>query len=186
MCAVLLIGWYGVHKQLTYLLVPALTIVAYLAYDMSTDVQARVAPEMRVFVEGERTEEALDGVGTGRFAAWRLLWADYVELEDAKQVFGTGRDYGAHNQWIAYLMKAGVLGVTCFCIMLYSVFRALRREYRKTRRPEIAMALTLWAALSFQGITGHPFDWTTVYWYGLITVSFVNADRPPGVGSRRG
>jgi O-antigen ligase len=72
------------------------------------------------------------------------------------------------------LLEVGFVGLAVFGGMLASFLYALYRNHIGERRPENFMAVTLLVMFMTLGITGHPFGFTTQYWYLLILLSLLN------------
>jgi len=175
MAAIFVIMWFGIYRRKVFLIAPVLVSLVSLWYFESESVRARVAPEMAVVVEHDYSEHALDSLGTGRFAVWKHLATYYSELPFLRQLFGTGHNFSAHNQYLAYLLQVGLFGLATFLAMLVVLLRHLFRAYRQTRGSIVFLAITLLCMFTAYGATGHPFDYTTLYWYVLIAMSTMNA-----------
>jgi hypothetical protein len=177
MLGVFVILWWGIHKKMYYLVIPAIPAVAFFMYSGSEDVRIRMSNEVRVVVDGDYSEQAIGSMGTGRVANWRRLGRMYAGLPWQRQLFGSGRDWGIHNQYFSYLLRGGVVGFTCFAGLLTTLLLCTHAEYRRTGSPEVFMGLTVLSMFAVLGLTGIPFEYTTMYWYVLIMVSTVNNSR---------
>ncbi len=175
MAAVLVIMWWGIYQRHHFLVLLAIPTISYCMFVESEDFRTRLAPEMKVFVEGDYSENALNSLGTGRFGLWERCLRKYARFPIVQKYFGHGYGFGAHNQYILYLLEVGFVGLTVFCGMLASFLHALYRNHIAERRPENFMAVTLLVLFMTLGITGHPFGFTTHYWYLLILLSLLNA-----------
>ncbi|HCI58087.1 MAG TPA: hypothetical protein DFH96_04845, partial [Bacteroidetes bacterium] len=95
-------------------------------------------------------------------------------LGPVNQLFGTSKHWMAHNQYIAYLMQVGIVGLTIFLIFLIRFIVKLFTIYHKTHNPSVFAAYTLLIMYVFYTFTGHPFDYTTLLWYLMILLSMIN------------
>ena len=175
MLIVFITMWFGLYKRKSYVVIPLLIICGYYIYSISEAIQARIAPELEFLAEGGRSMEEARHLGEGRVALWERLLIYYSQdFDPFQQLFGTFRSFGAHNQYIAYLMQVGVVGLTVFLIILLSFYRQLIYLYRKFRQPEVYMGIVLLTAFAVCALTGHPFGYTTLLWYLMILLSSVN------------
>jgi len=175
MLIVFLIMWYGSYKRMAYLVIPLIIIGGVYIYSTSEAIQSRLAPEVEFLAEGEHSMEQARSMGTGRVAYWEAVLVQYIEDYDLFQkLIGNSRTFGAHNQYLAYLMQVGLVGLAVFLIMLLRFYRQLILLFREFRQPEIYMALVLLTLFAVYGLTGHPFEYTTLLWYLMILLSFIN------------
>lgn len=175
MLVVFVAGYWGLFQKKHYLIFPALAIAAWVVYSQFESVQTRMAPEIRVFVEGDHSDAAFAAMGTGRWGVWVRLVNMYLGWPIQYQLFGKGRGFGAHNQYIEYLLQMGIFGLGCFACLMTSFMYQLRRGLERTENPAPAMGMVALSMFLFGGLTGHPFGYTTLYWYVLIIVSMTNA-----------
>ena len=175
MAFVLVLMWWGIYKKKFYLIFPLLVVLSYFVYTNITEVHARLAPEVEFFASGDFSYENALSMGTGRIARWeRLLNVYGKDYNFFQKFFGNAGNYGAHNQYIAYLMQVGIVGLAIFILILYRFFKSLTVLFKQQQKPEIYMTLTLLTAFSIYALTGHPFDYTTILWYLMILLSLLN------------
>lgn len=175
MTIVFLIIWWGIYKKKAIIVIPLILIIGVFSYTNIEDVQKRISPEIE-FISSEKfsVENALS-LGTGRVSRWKRLLEFYGrEFTIFQQVFGYANNFGAHNQYIAYLMQVGLLGLTIFLFIIYKFYKRLFYLYQRHKKPELFMAITLLTVLCVYGLTGHPFEYTTQLWYLMILLSLVN------------
>jgi len=183
MTIVFLVMWFGLYKRKTYIIIPLLIFGGYYLYSTSEAIQRRVAPEVEFLTEGELSIERARPLGEGRIALWEILLTSYSQdYNFFQKLFGTGRNFGAHNQYIAYLMQVGVVGLTVFLIILFKFYRKLIYIYRKNRQPEVYMTMLLLTLFALVGLAGHPFYYTTLLWYLMILLSLINVDSTDSYG----
>ena len=174
MLAIFSIMWWGVHKRQFYFLIPAFILVGYSVFGEGSVFQQRFGNEIEVFVAGNYSDEALAALGTGRYSTWLRVLEAFREFSPMEKMFGVGRSYGAHNNYLAYLMMFGFAGLTTFFLILVTFYTSISRQYRKLRLPEFMLAKTLLVIFMAQAMTGHPFLWSTSLWYLMIAMSLVN------------
>lgn len=80
----------------------------------------------------------------------------------------------AHNQYLAYLLQVGAIGLIVFLAIIIRFIVRLSTIYHRTGNPSIFAALTLLLMYATYAFTGHPFDYTTLLWYLMILLSMVN------------
>lgn len=170
---VYLIMWYGLHKGKMLLVLPFLVLSIIIGFTYSTGLNTRFATEIN-YVESGGDAEAAKSVGTGRVNRWGNLLEGFSEADLPTKFLGTSKPLNAHNQYIAYLMQAGILGLSLFLIMLFRFTTKLYYLYQKTNNPEIFTALVILSMYIVYGFTGHPFYYTTLLWYLMIMLSIIN------------
>jgi len=177
MLIVFLAMWFGSYKRRTYIIVPLIILGALYIYTKSEDIQARIAPELEFLNADGRSMEQARHIGEGRIAVWERLLIHYSQDYDLfEKLFGNYRGSGAHNQYIAYLMEVGLMGLTFFLIMLLRFYKRLIFLFRKYGQPDTYMAIVLLTLFTVCGLSGHPFGYTTILWYLMILLSLVNVD----------
>lgn len=170
-----LMMWIGLYKRKPYIIFPLIIISGYYIYTTSEKVQTRMAAEAEFLSEGTFSMEFLRPMGTGRVAYWETVLTYYIQDYNLFQkLFGIGRNFGAHNQYIAYLMQVGLVGFTVFLIILFRFYRQLIYLYSKYKQPDIYMTIVFLTILAVCGLTGHPFDYTTLLWYLMVLLSLIN------------
>jgi len=175
MLFIFLIMWIGFFKRKLYLILPVIIFGSIFIYMSSEGVQMRMEREMSFVQRGEFTLEDAEGIGSGRVALWRRAMKHYTEDFDLLQKFiGTYNNFGAHNQYIAYLLQVGILGLFAFLAIVFRFYLKLISLYKNSKNPDIFMGIILLTIFTINGITGHPFDYTTLLWYLMILLSLIN------------
>lgn len=175
MLIVFLMMWIGLYKRKSYIIIPLIIIGGYYVYITSEKIQTRMVAEIEFLSESDFSMESARHMGSGRVALWERVLTYYSQDCDLFQkLFGTGRNFGAHNQYIGYLMQVGVVGLTVFLIILLRFYRQLIYLYRKHKQPDIYISIVLLTIFTVYGLTSHPFDYTTLLWYLMILLSLVN------------
>ncbi len=175
MLVVFLMMWIGLYKRKSYIILPLVIIGGYFIYTINEEVQLRMAAEIEFLSEGTFSMELARPMGSGRVGHWERVLTYYSQDFDLFQkLFGNARSFGAHNQYIAYLMQVGLIGLTLFFAILFRFYGRLFFLYRQSKRPEIYMGIVFLTVFVVCGLTGHPFYYTTMLWYLMILLSFIN------------
>jgi hypothetical protein len=175
MLVIFLVMWLGFYKKKLVFVVPAIIILGYLFYASSQSVQMRMKNEVDFIREGTFSADSAKSLGTGRVAYWERVLSYYsTRFNVFQKIFGSARDFGAHNQYIAYLMRVGIFGLAVFLFMLWRFYVHLFGLFKKTRQPEIYLGIVSLTIFVVYGITGHPFEYTTLLWYLMLLLSLLN------------
>lgn len=166
--------WYGIYKRKLFLIAPTMIISIALSFSMSDDLNTRFANEKN-YVDSGGDADAARSVGTGRVNRWETLFDIYFnEYTLMNQLVGSAKNYMAHNQYIAYLMQVGIIGLSIFLLFIFRFVNKLYSIYRLTKNPTVFAALSLLLVYMVYGLTGHPFDYTTLLWYLMILLAIIN------------
>ncbi|GAH41866.1 unnamed protein product [marine sediment metagenome] len=175
MFVVFLMMWIGLYKRKSYVIIPLIIIGGYYIYTISEPVQKRMTAEIEFVKEGTFSMEYARSMGSGRVGTWERVLTYYSQDFDLFQkLFGNARSFGAHNQYIVYLMRAGLVGLTVFLTILLRFYWQLIYLYRKYKQPDIYMTIVLLTIIAVCGLTQHSFDYTTLLWYLMIMLSLIN------------
>ena len=136
-------------------------------------MQERFTNEIVVFVDGDYSQHAIRSLGTGRMTTWINTLNFYSEQSIFHQLIGMGRDFGAHNQYIAYLMLFGFLGLSNFLLIIVILFFRSLYRYQSMPFPEHVGAFALLIVFLANSFIGHPFLWSTALWHLMILLSVV-------------
>ncbi len=125
--------------------------------------------------------DELKKLGGGRVWLWDDARKHYLRLDPVSKLVGSGGSYGSHNQYIAWLLKNGLIGFIFFLFFLYKVILQLkpRPENDVFREPWIHFSLALFAVTVFLiNLFSQPWDNTTFsifFWSSIgIAVSLNN------------
>ena len=175
MFVIFLALWHGFYKRKTIIIIPLILIASYYFYVSSEDVQSRVANEVAIFTAEEFSIDLASRVGGGRVHTYIQLLSFYADEYNAFQkLFGTARSFGAHNQYIAFLLQMGLLGLTLFLVIVARFYRRSWYLYRRYRHPALYMAVVVLTMFVVASIPGAPFYYTTFLWDLMILLSMVN------------
>jgi O-antigen ligase len=138
-------------------------------------LESRFKFEKQVIIDGDYSEAAIRSIGTGRGSTWiRLIGVYSNEYDLTEKIMGRGRSFGAHNQYLAELMRTGLVGLALFVGVLSTLGSSLLAKYRKTKVDVYAMGFSLLMVFVALGLTGHPFYYTTHLWYLMLLLSTLN------------
>lgn len=173
MFVVFLFLWFGMHKRQFYLIIPTIIIAAYLSFTMISGVSTRFETEVNFIEQGD--SETAKSIGTGRVNRWENLLDQFqTEFDAPTKLIGTSKNFAAHNQYIAYLMQIGIIGLFVFLLFIFRFLTRLYRIYSITHNPQVFAAFALLIMYLVYAFTGHPFDYTTLLWYLMILLSIIN------------
>lgn len=176
MLIVFILMWWGIKRNKMFIIAPLLIASLYFVYKDISVVQTRMEYEME-FLRNP-TEKTAISVGTGRVGVWMKLIDKFdAEYTLFQKAFGTSKNYAAHNQFIAYLMQIGIVGLAVFVFIVFRYYLRLIQLYRKTKNDEIFAAITILSCFISLSISGHPFGWTTILWYLMIMLGLSNIRR---------
>ena len=171
---VFLLMWYGVYKRKMILIIPAIAIGIAISFSLIPGMSTRFETEQN-FVESDYDQDVALSMGTGRVGRWEnLMDMFYNKFDLQTQLIGASRNFAAHNQYLAYLLQVGIIGLTVFIIIVLRFYSKLIGIYAHNHNPEIFAGLTLLTMYSMYNIFGHAFDTTTLLWYLMILLSLLN------------
>ncbi len=173
MFVVFMLMWYGWHKAKAYLVLPGMVVGIIVSFSLSASLNTRFETEINYFDSGGDSEAARS-VGTGRVNRWENIFQYYDSFDFPTKLLGTSRTFNAHNQYIAYLMQCGIIGLTIFIIILGRFMARLTRIYLNTGSPVVFAGLTLLSMYAVYSFTGHPFNYTTLLWYLMLLLGTIN------------
>lgn len=76
--------------------------------------------------ESQQTE--FDKLGTGRIWLWKDAFRHFGKLDWISRIVGSGGSYGSHNQYIAILLKNGIVGLSVFLHLLFRMGTGYPRQ----------------------------------------------------------
>ena len=123
---------------------------------------------------------AVEGTGqvqrtfAGRWYIWDQLWSDWQRFPFLGKIFGAGHTaLGAHNDYLQILFQGGILGVTIYIILLFSVGWSLVRNLIKKVDPLVVaalMAFTMWL-IDTVGLVPSAYSGYQWFVWGVIGLS---------------
>lgn len=176
---IFIVLWWGIFQKKWHVIIPLIPMVfVYIGGSVGEQWEARFSAEVRVFIEGDYSADALRSLGSGRISTWQDVFETYTDdFSLVEQLIGQGRTYGAHNQYLAELVRSGLLGLMLFLLVYLRISFRLYRRYTQTHFAEYLMGLVLLFMFVCLGVTGHPFYYTTHLWYLTSLMSIINVQR---------
>jgi hypothetical protein len=170
MFVVFIIMYFGVHRKKLFLVIPLLFLGIYLSFSTFDALNERFQDEINY--AQDNSDEDIRSLGTGRVNRWSNL-LDFFEneLDLPSQLIGTSSQFQAHNQYMAYLMQVGIIGLLVF---LFILLRFFIRLHQMNRSPQVSAAKTLLIMYCVYALTGCPFNYTTLLWYLMILLALIN------------
>ncbi len=155
------------------LVVPVLIFSAISGFATSEKVNTRFETEVN-FVESDFDSDMAGSMGTGRFARWERLVNMFSEFDVSTKLIGTAFAHNAHNQYLAYLLQIGIIGVAFFILILVRFYLRLSKIFNRTKNAQIFAAMTTLMMFCVLALFGHPFYYTTILWYLMIMLALIN------------
>jgi hypothetical protein len=86
-------------------------------------LQVRFARELGL-IGGNMHE--MDKLAAGRVGLWQIAADHYIRLDWISKIIGSGGSYGSHNQYIAWTLRQGLLGIILYLGWLTYIIRHLK------------------------------------------------------------
>jgi O-antigen ligase len=172
---------WGLLVKKRWSLIGLVVFVPFLSESFVDKLLIRSQVEINVLILGETTQANLNALGTGRFATWQNILAVFTDQYSfIQKVIGTGITMGAHNQFLAEMMRTGIVGLILFLGVYFSIFSTSFKAYRLSRDDRYAMGAVFLLTFLALGVVGHPFYWTTHFWYlmALLGIPFSKMGYP--------
>ena len=160
------LAWWGVYRRKHLIVIPALVIAPIIMFSESDRMRDRFYNEARVLVDGDYSQAAMGRIASGRVGLWAELLREYRELPLNKQLMGTGYAYGAHNQYLAYLLQLGIVGLTVFLLLTASMIYLVYQRLKYYGEPELFLAIVLMLVFLTLSMTLVPF-YNSGCWYAM-------------------
>ena len=172
MYALYLLTWHGIYKRRATIIVPILVAAPILLYMEDESFRGRFEQEVSY---AEYGDIHIHRLGMGRVTRWMSLLDMYAaDFTFTEQLFGHGISYGAHNNYLAYLLHLGAVGLLVFILIIVTFASRLINLFRKIRSPETSLTLSYLVILLVYAMTGHPFYYTSILWYLMYMLSHIN------------
>lgn len=68
----------------------------------------------------------MDKLAAGRVGLWQIAADHYIRLDWISKLIGSGGSYGSHNQYIAWILRQGLLGIILYLGWLTYIIRHLK------------------------------------------------------------
>jgi hypothetical protein len=118
-------------------------------------------------------EEGFSGsLGAGRVWLWNSAYNHYLSFDPVSKIIGQGSYFGSHNQYIAILLRNGIIGVIIFVGFISKIYRELQRRFRQKEKNENRLIIFSSALyILVMGVTqmfSQPLDnasFSIVFWF---------------------
>jgi len=147
-----------------------LILTIFLSSDLLQNVVQIFQKETGV-LEGE---VAVERSFSGRWFGWQAMMKEWSSFDAMAQLFGSGQmTTNAHNDFLAMLFHAGIIGLLLYCTLLCTVGIVILRNVLQHSTPmNIAglMALTMWLVDSI-GVVPSAYPGHQWFLWGMIGLS---------------
>lgn len=173
MYIIYMVMWHGIYKKILWLIVPMIIAAAIVLYNEDESFRGRFEQEITYVQYGD---VPIHRLGMGRVQRWDRLMDMYsYEYTVYEKLFGRYISYAAHNNYLAYLLQVGLLGLAVFVVIIIRFVFSSIRKYNNTRDPEAMMTLMYLIILVVYAFTGHPFYYASLLWFLMFMLSSITA-----------
>lgn len=155
-----LILFFFIQKE--YKVLFATVAIALLILTLIPLTQKRFERELSWIENGESMphRKELEKLGTGRIWLWDDARKHYLKLDIVSEILGSGGSFGSHNQYIAWLLRNGIIGLTVWLLFLYKVgkFTWLRIQEEKNNRISVFVFVLFWIVTCMMNVFMQPWD----------------------------
>lgn len=182
MYIIYMLMWHGVYKKILWLIVPMIIAAAIILYNEDESFRGRFEQEITYVQYGD---VPIHRLGMGRVERWDRLFDMYAyEYTTYEKLFGRYVSYAAHNNYLAYLLQVGLIGLLLFIVILVRFLIKSIGSYKRARDPEAMMTLMYLVILVVYAFTGHPFYYASLLWFLMFMLSSITSRI--GSGGRAG
>ena len=139
--------WTALQRKILLLVLAAFALMISATY-YSSELIGHVEQLFNKEISAVEGTGQVQRTFAGRWYIWDQLWSDWQRLPFLGKIFGAGHTaLGAHNDYLQILFQGGILGVTIYLILLFSVGWSLVRNLIKKVDPlavAALMAFTMW------------------------------------------
>lgn len=130
---------------------PALLLLLIIVTVSATlpSIQKRFRQEISYLKQDNTEFLTIEMTGTGRIGLWKIAADHYQRLDIVSKIIGTGGAYGSHNQFIAFLLKNGLIGLILFFLLIFLIYRKLIRTKNMMNISEYALVLGIFVSSVF-------------------------------------
>jgi hypothetical protein len=182
--AILYVIWYGYHKRKLWFVIPILLYTVHFLYTTQEPIHRRFETEVNYFFMRD-SKIGVTQLGGGRVFSWsELIDIFNNDYNFYEKIFGR-RSYGAHNEYMAFLMQFGIIGLTFYILLILLFFKSVFYFYNKIPKGDYLnrtlgilsiVILFIWVT---SAISGSFIIYTTFLW-SLFTILalFLNSPKP--------
>lgn len=117
----------------------------------------------------------IEKLGTGRIWLWNDARKHFLKLDMISKAIGSGGSYGSHNQYIAWLLRNGIIGLTVWLFFLYKTGNLLwiKAKEERTERFIPFIFVLFCAVIGIMNVFMQPWDNITFsyFFWGAIGLS---------------
>ena len=183
-----LILFFLIQKKKVWM-ITVLTIAAVIIF-MAPLTMKRFEREIFFFKNPEQISEqsGIHKIGAGRLWLWNDAGKHFLNLDIVSKIIGSGGSFGSHNQYIAWLLRNGIIGLAVWLFFLYTIFILVLRHIKSKMitGPFPALTIILFCTITFvTNMATQPWDnLTFVYLFWSIIGLYVSHMQleihPPG------
>ena len=99
-------------------------------------------------------------LGTGRIWIWNDARKHYLNLDWASKIIGSGGSYSSHNQYIAWLLRNGILGVIAWAFFFFLILKTMIKNLivLNFHRYMLFSVILLFVTLLLSNMVMQPWD----------------------------
>lgn len=185
----LLIWAVGQRSLVPVLLVVLIAVIANVVFEdrLMNETEVLFRKEIGVSTEAGASSQDTDQLFQGRVGVWREYLEFFGELPLWQQVFGYGNPKTAHNDFMAFLLIGGYVGLFLYSAFLFTNGMMIARNFMRRRNPLNVMAVMLFAMWLIDSIGLVPSAYSFYQWFvwGLIGLSYRGVEGlSPGTARR--
>lgn len=112
-----------------------ITLIAIIIFTLIPLTQKRFERELSWIENGTdlTNYKEIEKLGTGRIWLWNDARKHFLKLDMISKTIGSGGSYGSHNQYIAWLLRNGIIGLTVWLFFLYKTGNLLWIKAKEER-----------------------------------------------------
>ncbi|MBL7996235.1 hypothetical protein JNM05_12770 [bacterium] len=169
-----------------YQILFAMIAAAILIFTLVPLTQKRFERELLWMEKTDKTTNLneIKRLGSGRIWLWNDARRHYMELDKLSMAIGSGGSFGSHNQYIAWLLRNGILGLTVWLVFLYKIGLFLRVKLKENK----SVLIIIFVFVLFFVVTGimnvfmQPWDNTTFSYFFWSSLGLVALQSKTGGG----
>ena len=162
--------------QQKYKILLAVIIIAVSVFTLIPLTQKRFERELTWIDRGEilSNPTEIQKLGTGRIWLWNDARKHFLKLDIISKLIGSGGSFGSHNQYIAWLLRNGILGLAVWLFFLYKMGAFLWLKFKEdSGEPTAGFVFVLFfIVIGVTNIFMQPWDNTTFayFFWSLIGI----------------
>ncbi|MCK6542682.1 hypothetical protein L6Q79_08375 [bacterium] len=125
----------------------------------------------------DKTTIDVTKLGSGRIWLWNDAIQHYTKLDPVSQLIGSGGYYGSHNQYIAWLLRNGILGLFMWLLFLYLMYRKILTMNKPSRSLATALFLCICCVANMFSQPWDNFNISFIFWFLIGFNIIVSTDK---------